>query len=355
MGTLGGGGFGGGAGIYNNAGTVTLDESTVSDNLVVEGGSGIFNDAGIMILNNSTVSGNFAQDGAAGIANIGTMVLNNSTVSGNEAFLEGGGISNFDTITLNNSTVSGKFAATGGGGIMNTFGTVTLSNTIVAGNFAPASSEPDVFGTFDSHGYNLIGDSTGGVGFVAPGDQVGTSGSPLDPLLGPLQDNGGLTETHALLELSSAIDAGNNSLIPAEITTDQRGFLRIVNGTVDIGAFEFGNGVAITIDFKPGKTPNSINLASRQKIAVAIITAGAFDANQVDWETVLFGPNGATESHGRSHVKDIDDDGDMDLVLHFNTQDTGIQCGDTEATLTGEIWAGGPIMGTDEITTVNCP
>jgi hypothetical protein len=112
--------------------------------------------------------------------------------------------------------------------------------------------------------------------------------------------------------------------------------------------------MTVTMDIKPGSTPNSINPYSRGKIPVAILTAEAFDATQVDWETVLFGPGGATESHGRAHVKDVDDDGDMDLVLHFNTQDTGIQCGDMKATLTGETFDGQPIIGSDAINTVRC-
>jgi len=110
----------------------------------------------------------------------------------------------------------------------------------------------------------------------------------------------------------------------------------------------------LTIDIKPGSDSNSINPASRGKIPVAILTTDTFDATQVDPLSVAFGPDGASESHGRSHVKDIDDDGDADLILHFNTQETGIQCGDTEATLTGETFGGEPITGTDSITTVHC-
>jgi len=109
------------------------------------------------------------------------------------------------------------------------------------------------------------------------------------------------------------------------------------------------------IDIKLGSDPNNINLRSKGKIPVAILTAGAFDATQVDWEAVFFGPGGATESHERGHVKDVDGDGDMDLVLHFNTQETGIQCGDTDASLIGETFGGEPIAGTDSINTVNCP
>ena len=110
-----------------------------------------------------------------------------------------------------------------------------------------------------------------------------------------------------------------------------------------------------TIDIKPGSNLNSINPYSRQRIPVAVLTTESFDAIQIDPLTVAFGPNGASEAHGRSHVKDIDDDGDPDLVLHFNTQDTGIQCGDTEATLTGETFSGEAVTGSDAIRTVKCP
>jgi hypothetical protein len=112
--------------------------------------------------------------------------------------------------------------------------------------------------------------------------------------------------------------------------------------------------VPVVIDIKPGKTPNSINPTSGQKIPVAILTTYTFDASQVDWDTVLFGPNEAAKSHAMGHVKDVDEDGDLDLLLHFNTQETGIVCGDIEATLTGELFSGEPITGTDAINTVPC-
>jgi hypothetical protein len=105
----------------------------------------------------------------------------------------------------------------------------------------------------------------------------------------------------------------------------------------------------VTVDIK-----NSINLKSNGNIPVIVFSTDTFDATQLDIETVAFGPNAATESHGRAHVEDVDADGDADLVLHFNTQDTGIQCSDAEATLTGAIYSGESVTGTDAITVVKC-
>lgn len=110
----------------------------------------------------------------------------------------------------------------------------------------------------------------------------------------------------------------------------------------------------ITIDIKPGSYPNSINLKSKGLIPVAILTTDTFDATQVNWDTVSFGPDGATESHGRSHVVDVDGDGDMDVVLHFKTQEAGIDCDDTEATLTGETFGGEVIQGSDSVSVEGC-
>ncbi len=93
---------------------------------------------------------------------------------------------------------------------------MTVANTIIAGNTAPTG--PDLDGFITSLGHNLIGNSSGSSGFVAADLQS------VNPLLGPLQNNGGPTETMAPLPGSPAIAAGSVALIPAGITTDQRGF-----------------------------------------------------------------------------------------------------------------------------------
>ena len=112
--------------------------------------------------------------------------------------------------------------------------------------------------------------------------------------------------------------------------------------------------IEVDIDIKPGSDHNSVNPKSNGKIPVAILSTLDFDATTVDPRSVEFGPDGAVEAHGQGHVEDADGDGDDDLVLHFNTQDTGIQCVDTEASPTGETFGGQAIEGSDAINTVGC-
>src|SRR5262249_45755578 len=143
------------------------------------------------------------------------------------------------------STVTGNTAGGTGGGIVSTAGTATIRNTLVAQNLA--ATDPDVVGTFASQGHNLIGDGTGGAGFTSSGDQVGNSGAPIAPHLGLLQDNGGPTQTMALLAGSPAIDAGDNAAPPG--VYDQRGigYPRITGGALDIGAFEVRGATPFTL------------------------------------------------------------------------------------------------------------
>jgi hypothetical protein len=112
----------------------------------------------------------------------------------------------------------------------------------------------------------------------------------------------------------------------------------------------------VDIKIKPkNDRPNDINLKAGGKIPVAILSSEDFDAMQVDVTTLAFGPDSAGIVHHQGHIVDIDSDGDADLVTHFGISETGISCGDTQATLSGETFAGEPISGSDVINTVNCP
>lgn len=105
--------------------------------------------------------------------------------------------------------------------------------------------------------------------------------------------------------------------------------------------------IEVEIDIKPGSWPNSINPDSKGVIPVAILTTDDFDATTVDPDTVAFGPAGATAV--RYALEDVDDDDDIDIILHFKTQEVGLSAEDTEATLTGQTFNGQRIKGTDAV------
>jgi hypothetical protein len=180
--------------------------------------------------------------------------------------------------------------------------------------------------------------------------------------------------TFSFFEMSHPLDSADNlndfSLTPGSAV----GFSRVVNlssltpfCTSDCHAstpFSSPGGpgeiliassiVRVAIDIKPGRFPNSINPRSEGKTPVAILTTGAFDATSVDPSTVRFGRSGNDASPVRSATRDVDGDGDIDMILHFNTQDTGIQCGDTSASLTGRVPGGQAIGGSDSVNIVGC-
>jgi fibronectin-binding autotransporter adhesin len=272
--------FGGG---IHNQGTVTLNNTTISDNLGIPLGGGILNSrGGTVALNSSTLSGNLATCGG-GIYNGGyflgetaTVTLHNSTMSSNQAPSLGGGIfnealfggsaimtlinstlsgnstspqssdlgggiyNNADqgsaVLTVHNSTLSGNLAGSGGSIFNDGEGTVRLANTIL--NAGAPQNIVSPFVSVASQGYNLSSDAAGGF-LTSSGDRTGSN-----PLLGPLQNNGGRTMTHALLLHSPAIDAGDPNFNPfafnPPLLYDQRdapGFPRVFN-RLDIGAFE---------------------------------------------------------------------------------------------------------------------
>ncbi len=244
-------GWGGGG--IGNAGTLTVTNSTVADNsatgeFIGRSGGGIYNNGGTLTVTNSTIDNNSAT-GGGGIAGFGTLTVTNSTIADNSAGLGGGGIGWTDTLTVTNSTIAGNTVVqyigfpTGGG--ISIDGTLTVNNTLVALNTSGTGLPDDIDGTVSStSAYNLIGiGGSGGLVNDVNGNLVGVADPGLDPR--GLQNNGGPTQTSALVTGSPAIDKGSNA--PAvdpttgkPLTTDQRGtgFSRIVNGGVDIGAYE---------------------------------------------------------------------------------------------------------------------
>jgi len=266
-----------GGGIYNDAdnggnATLTIMNSTVDGNGAAyndipfgggEGG-GIYNSGGMMTITNSSVSDNsaglpgpnFPTGAGAGISNYGTLTITNSTISSNNCFLFAGGVYNNGTLTITNSTVTGNSAVGQhdghpwghGGGIV---GEVTLTNSTLSNNYSNLSaggiegsgaigntilnsnSGANITGSMTSLGYNISSDDGGG-NLTGPGDQINT-----DPMIGPLQNNGGPTLTHALLPGSPAVNAGDPNFTPPPFY-DQREtpYVRVFNGRIDIGAFE---------------------------------------------------------------------------------------------------------------------
>jgi hypothetical protein len=225
----------GSGGAIENDGTLTLTNCTVSGSASASNGGGIDN-RGTLTLTASTISGNSSEDSAGGVDNFGTLTLVNSTIANNTATSgTGGGIYNAGTLTAINSTIAFNTAFAGGG--IEDGGAATLVNTIVGDNSSTGGVGPDFEGSVSNdEGNNLIGDSSGSVGFTQSTDIL-----DVDPLLSPLGNYGGPTQTISPLPGSPAIDAGSNALASyngSALTTDQRGDTRINDGIVDIGAVE---------------------------------------------------------------------------------------------------------------------
>ena len=261
-----------GSGIYGDGGGIVMSNTVITQNGGAEQGGGLYL-AGTNFFYGCTISGNDSGEDGGGIWNGGSTVMVNCTVSSNVAVnLGGAGVYNQATLAMTNCTVSGNYFSTypnsvGGGGILNTIdnpdypggtnamlyltdctivsntpgtatgggisngvgGTIYVQNSIIANN-----TSNDFSGTLTSLGYNLIGSTNG---CALAGNLTGNLYG-VDPLLGPLQYNGGTTLTHALLTGSPAIDAGPANSPPF---FDERGVTRPQGSADDIGAFEFSS------------------------------------------------------------------------------------------------------------------
>ncbi|HEX9005557.1 MAG TPA: putative Ig domain-containing protein, partial [Blastocatellia bacterium] len=325
---------GDGGGIYSK-GKLTLTGCVVTGNtttgVTIHEGGGI-NNAGtqLLTLTNCTISNNTANFGGAGVISVGNLVMTGCTVANNTNTYtsdsgRGGGIETYATTTITNSTISNNHIDNGtgdnAGGIWNCCGpltiinstitgnsaagnsgapsaggllqdsccggSVTVLNSIIAGNTGTSGAVADAGGTFISNGYNLIGDGTGSTGFTGTGDQVGTTATPINAFLSVLGNFGGLTQTHALLPGSPAINAGTSTSAP---TTDQRGISRF--GATDIGAFE-SQGFVLALS---GGSPQTalLNASFANPLAVTVTANSA--SEPVNGGQVTFTPPGSGAS-----------------------------------------------------------
>jgi hypothetical protein len=276
-----------GGGLNNASGSLTLNNVVVSDNLVtVVGGSslnggGISTNGGSLTLNNSTVSGNRTMNpsdatrgnGGGIFSGASSVTLNNSTVSGNSAAGNGGGVyinASGGTLNLNYSTVANNTSdsdddAAGNGGGVGNASTLKLKSSIVAGNKKGTISpvDDDCTGTITDQDYNLTGSGTGCTLSGSHNVTVSPS-SVFTAVLGSLTNNGGNTETHALLAGSPALDviAGGTNGCGTTYTTDQRGETRPISGNCDIGAYESPDTTAPTVVSSARANANPTNAAS---------------------------------------------------------------------------------------------
>lgn len=242
-----------GGGIFNT-GTLTVESSSFNGNKCKDGGGAIggFGATSKTSAQNGTFSNNQAGYGGGLSNRLGTLKLTNCTVSGNAAATFGGGLHNDGGSSVVRSATFCANNGANGGGIVNVGnGQVTLGNTILR-NGLTGANVVNLSGTFTSYGCNLSNDTAGGDTSTAPGGLLNAFGDirNTEPNLGSLQNNGGLTLTHAPVAPSPAIDAGDDSILdpPLGLATDQRGpgFPRRIGVRVDIGAVEVGLDLTVT-------------------------------------------------------------------------------------------------------------
>jgi len=239
-------GIEGGGGIHAGDVGVLLVNTTVGDNQSASFGGGILAASAPVDIHRSAIAHNTAITGGGLYNNAAPVSLLNSTLSGNEADAGAGSYNSAGAgFYVHYSTIAANSATGNGGGVYN-LGTVVIENSILAGNSANGSAvdaSADCLATapFAFAGYSLFGSGTGcaatGVGDITVDPTVVWTA-----VFNPLADNGGDTETHALLNGSPAIDAGNPAYPVLADDYDQRGmgFARVVNGRLDIGAYEAG-------------------------------------------------------------------------------------------------------------------
>jgi len=345
-----------GAGIYFSTGSLTITDTTIRNNTSYSGGG--LSTIGDVVLIDSTVSENTSLMpptvnngyGGGGLhigsGSSGSLLAINSTISGNRANTSGAGLLMVNgSAKLYNTTITGNIADAdgdgegyGGGFIGSHFlpqPSIYLSNSIVAGNDGgqqgPDCSDFNI--NIISYGYNLIGDATDCYFSSGPHDLIGTAETPLEPLLSALADNGGSTQTHALLPDSPAIDAGDPSGCDDDTGTplanDQRKLTRHFDGGIgsarcDIGAVEInfilharaGTDQAVTIN-EPVALDGSNSQSSRGIVSYAWIQTAGSNISLIDANTAtphFIAPAAATTISLNLTITDNNGDMSNDII-----------------------------------------
>jgi hypothetical protein len=271
----------GGNVLISAAAVLNLRNCRVTRGQSAQEGGGIDNFGGLS-LSGCTLDNNFCTNSSGGGLNSqGSLTMTNSTLAFNGGGY-GGGVFNFGTAAVRNCTIAFNHGGGAAGGLF-ADGTVSVWSSIIASNTSPIG--PDVNNAVSSGGYNLIGSTNNSTGFGLAGshDQVGSSASPLNPLLGPLQDNGGSTPTMAPLSGSPAIDKGNSF----GTTTDQRGrprpydFAAVANASggdgSDVGGLEL--------------SPFTLVVTNNNDHGPGSLRQAVLDASPVDNDLVTFAAN----------------------------------------------------------------
>lgn len=313
---------GNGGGI-ENAGMLALTNVAVRNSSAAASGGGIYS-TGTLTVNASTISGNSATLNGGGLANGGTMTVYDSTVSGNTASGNGGGISNSGALTAPQSTLAGNSAVDGAAIENQVTGTLLLVQSTLSGNTATAGGGTTISNANAANNAVAISDSIV-AGNISPGGDCPDCG-PQSPFnvhdisaatlqLGALADNGGATKTMAPLAGSPAIGAGSVALaqnpgVPQSLANDQRGegFVRVVNGSVDLGAVQANAGPASTLAIDVAGTATAgeassvtVNVLTQSGNPAATYT-GTVHFDTDDDQAILPGDYTFVAGDGGSHV-----------------------------------------------------
>ena len=273
----------------NFSGDVTVSDSSFEQNLGSFGGAIHFNPSplgGTLSVEGSSFIANQAQRsaGALQISDGAIAVIERSTFSGNQANETGGAIRSGGNLTIERSTIANNISdvdTTGdgrGGGILQQQGQVSVSNSIVAQNQVGSDATAiaaDLSGNFQDLGNNLIGIADGATGLTSSA-LLGSTAAPLNPLLGPLGNYGGLTQTLPLLPGSPAIDAANASVL------DQRGIAQVSVAT-DVGAFESQGFVAPPSSGTPQSTEINTAFADPLTLVISSTFGEPVDGGQINY------------------------------------------------------------------------